>query len=129
MTPEQWVIDASVLAKIYLKDEEYTDIAEAIVDRYVAGAVDLIAPQFILYEVPSTILAAVRRRRLAAERGYQAIREFFGLHIPIVGDDATLQSMIDASYAFAQGVGCKIYDARCISWLLRNSIAGSSPRM
>ena len=108
---ERWVIDASVLAKIYLKDEDHTEIAETIVSRYISGTIDLVAPQFILYEVPSTILAAVRRRRLNAERGYQAIREFFELRIPLVGDDATLQSMIEAAYTLAQDTGCKIYDS------------------
>ena len=108
---EQWVIDASVIAKVYLKDEEHTDLAQDLVGRYVAGSVELIAPQFILYEVPSTILAAVRRRRLHIERGYQAIREFFELGLPLVGDDATLQPMIEAAYDFAQDTGCKIYDA------------------
>ena len=108
---EQWVIDASVIAKVYLKDEEHTDLAQDLVGRYVAGSVELIAPQFILYEVPSTILAAVRRRRLNVERGYEAVREFFNLQIPTIGDDLTLQSMIGAAHRLAQDLGCKLYDA------------------
>ncbi len=108
---EQWVVDASVIAKVYLRDEDHAEVAEALVSRYVVGDADLIAPQFILYEVPSTILAAVRRRRLNPTRGEEAIREFFNLRIPTVGDDATLQSMVEQAYSLAQDVGCKIYDA------------------
>ena len=37
MTNGLWVIDASVLAKVYLKDEEFASLAQELVRRYVDG--------------------------------------------------------------------------------------------
>lgn len=67
MTNAQLVIDASVLAQIYVKDveERFSTIAEDIVEQHIRGSIELVAPQFILYEIPSAIQRAVRRRRLA----------------------------------------------------------------
>lgn len=98
MTDGPWVIDASVLARVYLKDEEFSSLAEEIVRRYVGGSVELIAPQFILYEIPSAIASAVRQRRLDSSAGRQAIRDFFNLRIRTLGDAGTLQPMIESAY-------------------------------
>ena len=111
MTDGQLVIDASVLAKIFLKDEEFSAIAESIVQRYVEGSVELVAPQLILYEIPSAIQAAVRQRRLSSNDARQAIVDFFALGIPTLGDADTLQPMIQSAYLRAEQLGCRMYDA------------------
>lgn len=111
MTNGLWVIDASVLAKVYLKDEEFAVIAEEILRRYAAGSIELIAPQLILYEIPSAIQAAVRRRRLDSDNAQQAIQDFFNLRIRTLGEADTLQRMIEAAYLRAVQLGCRIYDA------------------
>ena len=101
MTDGPLVIDASVLAKIYLKDEEFAPVARAIVDRYVDGSLELVAPQFILYEIPSAIQAAVRQRRLDPGTARQAVQDFFDLRIRTLGDVGTLPTMIQLAYARA----------------------------
>lgn len=106
-----WVIDASVLAKVYLKDEEFSSLAEEIVSRYIDGTIELIAPQFILYEIPSAIQTAVRRNRLDPDDGRQAIADFFALQLPALGDASTIGPMIEAAYSLAQRVRCRLYDA------------------
>ncbi len=111
MTDDLWVIDASVLAKVYLKDEEFAPLAEEIVRRYVDGSIELIAPQFVLYEIPSAIQAAVRRRRLNLTDARQAIRDFFSLRIRTLGDEDTLQRMVESAYLRATQLDCRIYDA------------------
>ena len=75
------------------------------------GDADLIAPQFLLYELPNAILAAVRRQRIGRDRADEAIADFFALSIPTVGDDATLSAMLQAAYALGQDAGCTLYDA------------------
>jgi predicted nucleic acid-binding protein len=111
MTNGLWVIDASVLAKVYLKDEEFAPLAHELVRRYVDGSVELIAPQFIQYEIPSAIQAAVRRRRLDSSDARQAIRDFFNLRIRTLGDADTLHLMIESAYMRATQLGCRMHDA------------------
>jgi predicted nucleic acid-binding protein len=108
---EQWVVDASVVAKIYLKDEDDSALADELITRYASGLSTLIAPQLILYEVPSTILRAARVHRIDATSANRAIREFFSLDLPTVGDDATIRDMIGAAYSLAVQLGCTLYDA------------------
>ena len=111
MNDGSWVIDASVLAKVYLKDEEHSALAADIVSRYIDGSLELIAPQVILYEIPRAIQAAVRVRRLDPEDGRQAIADFFALGVPVLGDPSSIQSMIQEAYDLAERVGCRLHDA------------------
>lgn len=114
MTDRQLVIDASVLAKIYLKDEEFVPVAEAIADRYADGSLELVVPQYILYEIPSAVDAAVRQQRLDPGSARQAIRDFFKLNLRTVVDADTLPTMIQAAHLRARQLGCRMYDALCV---------------
>ena len=111
MTNGRLVVDASILAKAYLKDEAFSEVARAILRDYALGTVELFAPQFLLYEIPSAIQGAVRRRRLDADEAEQAIAHFFALGIPTVGDPDTLESMITSAYQVGEQLGCRLYDA------------------
>ena len=111
MNGSPWVIDASVVAKIYLRDEEFADEARDIVGRHVRGDVELVAPQFILYEIPSAIEAAVRQRRFDRDDARGALRDFFSLGIRTVGDTDTLPVLIEAAFVRAEQLGCRMYDA------------------
>ena len=106
-----WVIDASVLAKVYLRDEEFAPVAQRFVSRYVDASLDLVAPQLILYEIPSAIQTAVRRGRLDPKDGLAAMDDFFRLQIPVVGDSNTLRPMLESASALAEELGCRLYDA------------------
>lgn len=105
------VVDASVIAKAYLRDEEHSQVSDHILLSFAAGSLDLIAPQYILYEVPSTILNAVRQRRLSSKRGAEAIEEFLSLPLLTVGSDVTLPDMLRRAHALAESLGCRLYDA------------------
>ncbi len=109
----QLVIDASVLAQIYVRDaeERFSAVAEDIVRRHVAGSMELVAPQFILYEIPSAIHRAVRRRRLAHNAARLAVRHFFNLGIRTLGSERSLPSMIESASSRASQLGCHLYDA------------------
>ena len=109
MTGGPWVIDASFLAKLYLRDEEFAHVAREVVRAYVGGMEELVALEFILYEIPSAIQAAVRRQRLSDRQGREAVRDLFALGIRTVG--GTDQALVEAAYDRAQQLGCSIYDA------------------
>ena len=108
---ERWAVDASVVAKFYLKDEDYSDVAAEVLNDFGDGLIDLIGPQFLLYEVASAILGAVRRRRLDDAAADDALRQFRTLGVRLVGDEATLGSMVGEAYDLARRVGCGLYDA------------------
>lgn len=108
---ERLVVDASVVAKVYLRDEEHTDLAVDLVTRFVLGQVDIVAPEYILYEVPSAILNAVRRKRLSVGEGLDAVQEFFQMDLPTVGEKPGLGDLTRRAYVLAQDVGCRLYDA------------------
>lgn len=111
MTASRLVVDASIVAKAYLKDESYGDIAVGLLNDFAAGAVDLLAPELILYEVPSAIQKAVRQRRIDAGAAQRAVDGFLDLGIVTVGDARTLPELISLAYRTSQRVGCRIYDA------------------
>jgi len=108
---DRLVVDASVVAKAYLRDEDHSEISDSILLEFAAGSLELLAPQYILYEVPSTILNAVRQRRLSAQRAAEAIDEFLSLPLPTVGNDLTLPDMVRRAHVLAHSLGCKLYDA------------------
>ncbi len=112
---ERLVIDASVLAKSYLRDETHTDRVDELLDQFALGHLELMAPQLVLYEVPSTILNAVRRRRLDLESGRAAVEEFFRLQIPTV---ETPEPMIRRAFELAHELSCKLYDALYVALAL-----------
>ena len=113
MNGDLWVIDASVLAQLYVRDEEehYTDIADDIVRRSINDTLRLVAPQLILYEVPSAIHRAVRRKRLAEHDARLAIRHFFNLRLRTLGTEESLPDLIQSAYARATHLNCHLYDA------------------
>ena len=113
MTDTSLVIDASVLAQIYVRDEDepFTAIADALIRQHVTGSIELVAPQFILYEIPSAIHRAVRRRRLDTRIAHLAIRHFFNLGLRTLGSDRSLPLMIEAAFLRASQLGCHVYDA------------------
>jgi predicted nucleic acid-binding protein len=112
MADEPLVIDASVLAQLYIRDEEenFRDIAAALVRKYAEGNLELVAPEFILYEIPSAIQRAVRRRRLSHEDALLAIERFFRLNLRTLGTPS-LPAMISSAYARASQLECRMYDA------------------
>ena len=108
---ERLVVDASVIAKIFLKDEDPRAVARTIALSFASGVLDLIAPEIILYEVPSAILNAVRRQRLSPSEGLNAVEEFLNLELPTVGSSDVLPNMVRRAYALAEEFGCRLQDA------------------
>lgn len=109
---ERLIVDTSVVAKLYLEDEQFTDNALELFQRYAQGRVDLVAPFLIYYELPNAILQAAYQRRLDLNRAREAIEAFFALGLPTIGgDEATGKSMIRAAADVALQYRCSLYDA------------------
>jgi len=83
---ERFVVDANVVAKLYLKDETYSDKVHLLFSRFERGEVELAAPRLIIYEVPSTIKRGAVRERADEQTWHEAIKSFESLGLRIFDD-------------------------------------------
>lgn len=100
------VVDASVVTKWHLRDEHYTEQADALLMGFREGRLHLLAPDQIRYEVASAVRAALRTKRLEPEKGRAAVAYFLAWRIPTVRSG----SLILAAYDQALRFGCSLYD-------------------
>ena len=106
---EDLVVDASVATKWHLQDEEHVAPSLALLTRFAAGELELWAPEYIRYEVPSAITVATRGRapRLTAELGQRAIEQFLALGIRTRDSSELILSASPLAHRY----GCALYDA------------------
>ena len=103
------VPDASVAAKWHLPDEEHTEQARLLLRRFSLGSTELVAPNYIRYEVPNAIAVATQGRqpRITLQEGREAIEEFLALGLSLADDNA----LITDAYELVHRHGCALYDA------------------
>lgn len=102
------VIDASVVAKLYLRDEKWLDKADEVFRQFGNGELELLAPRLISYEVPAAICKASSRQRLESAKALEAIRRFWSLRLPVFEETA---SLLEEAFRLAHIYGCALYDA------------------
>jgi predicted nucleic acid-binding protein len=120
---EQLVVDANVVAKLYLKDEQYTDKSDLLFSRFKRGEIHLAAPRLITYEVPSVIKRGAVRAKAGEETWRAAINSFESLGLLIIDDSGAKyeamrlaikygRSYYDALYLLlAEDLGCPFITA------------------
>ena len=104
----EWVVDASVVAKWYLKDEEFVGQADRLLDRYLDGTTTLTTPHFTRYELANAVTRAARDGRVTQEEAGAALVDFSGLGLAQVADN---DGLLDASRRIAARFGVSFYDA------------------
>jgi predicted nucleic acid-binding protein len=117
MPPDRYVLDASVAAKWYLNDEEYTDEAEVYLLRLLAGEIELHAPRILQYEIGHLLAKAQRRlgRGIDATTAQEAYRTFCALPILYHDlDDAARMNALDFANRHHRG----FYDSCYVSLAL-----------
>ncbi len=78
------VVDASVVLKWQFDDEDCVPQAIALRDDYYArGAVRVIAPQLLMYEVVNGVATATRRKRLAEDKAIESVSNLVALGIEL----------------------------------------------
>jgi predicted nucleic acid-binding protein len=118
--PRLVVVDASVVLKWQLDDEEYIPQATALRnDSYAQGAIKTIAPHLLIYEVINGILTAARRKRFASDKALEAMNNLMrmGVELEEVQPERILKlalehnlSAYDAAYlALAESKGCELW--------------------
>ena len=118
--PRLVVVDASVVLKWQLDDEEYIPQATALRnDFYALGAIKTIAPHLLVYEVINGIVSATRRKRLTSDKALEVVNNLMelGVESKTVAPGRVLQlalehnvSAYDAAYlALAESEGCELW--------------------
>jgi len=77
------VIDASVVLKWYLTDEEYGEKALNLLTKYISNELDFLAPSLLEYEVVNGLIIAQKRGRIKEEKILLAIDGFMDLNIKL----------------------------------------------
>ena len=81
MNGKRLVIDASVALKWRLRDEEATSQADALLDDFLAGKLELLTPTLFDYEIVNALRVAVTRQRLSEADAAAALADFPGVEI------------------------------------------------
>ena len=76
MNGKRLVIDASVALKWRLRDEEATSQADALLDDFLAGKLELLTPTLFDYEITNALRVAVPRQRLSEQDAAAALADF-----------------------------------------------------
>jgi predicted nucleic acid-binding protein len=79
------VIDASVALKWYLVDEEFSQKALSLLDKYVSNELDILAPSLLEYEVINGLVIARKRGRIQEEKILIAADGFISLELSLKG--------------------------------------------
>ena len=77
------VLDASVILKWYLSDEEYGQKALLLLHKYITKELDILSPSLLEYEVINGLIMAQKRGRIKEENILVAIEGFFDLQIDL----------------------------------------------
>ena len=100
-------IDASVGAKWFLKDEDDSQAALALLERYVQGNLHILVPDLFFYEIGNLLSLAVRRQRLPEKTALQSLEELERLHL----EPISLRGETDSALSFSQRLNISFYDA------------------
>jgi len=77
------IIDASVVLKWYLDNEEYGEIAIKLLGEYVSNQSEFFAPSLLEYEVTNGLIIAKRRGRIEDVEVLKALEGFINLDIKL----------------------------------------------
>jgi len=128
-----FVIDASALLAAFLPEEEWEAEADALLDAYQEGKLQLVAPTLLPYEILNSLYLAVRGKagrppRIGEAEAYEAWGYFIGLGIPLLNVVEGVEAEAEAK---GEGVAIRvlerafrhrwrsIYDLAYLAWAER----------
>lgn len=104
------VIDASVVLKWYIPDEEI-ECADRIKRDFLDKRILLSAPSIIHYEINNVVLNAVRSKRLSVNRATLALKDFYFSDIKFHSSSLLLLS----TFKLAEEFNISSYDASYVA--------------
>jgi predicted nucleic acid-binding protein len=101
------VLDASVILKWYLSDEEYGQNALDLLHGFITKELNILSPSLLEYEVINGLIIAQKRGRIKEEKILTAIEGFFDLQI----DLKDLSHFCQKSLYYCKVYNQSLYDA------------------
>ena len=101
------VLDASVILKWYLSDEEYGQNALNLLHGFITKELNILSPSLLEYEVINGLIIAQKRGRIKEEKILTAIEGFFDLQI----DLKDLSHFYQKSLYYCKVYNQSLYDA------------------
>jgi predicted nucleic acid-binding protein len=114
----RYVIDASVATRFVLSENLY-DEAKNIIEGFIEGDYNLLAPTLINYEVGNALRTAAARKEISEEESEEAYEAFLGFKLDV--DNMELDDFLGA-LALSNRRNISIYDAAYI-WLSKKLAA------
>ena len=116
---KRMVIDASVVLKWYLTDEELGVKAISLLGEYVSDELDILAPSLLEYEVMNGLMIAQKRGRIKEEKILSAIEGFENLGINL----RSLSHLYPQVIHFCKTYNRSVYDASYMALALDEGIS------
>lgn len=101
------VVDASVVVKWFLDDEEEVAAARRLRDQFVSFEVQVLAPSLIFCEVGNAFLVAHRLKRLTLRSATAKLQDFLDISLPVFFSLQTLKT----AFNLASKHQLSVYDA------------------
>lgn len=109
------LVDASVILKWYLPDEEFGEKALRILNRHVNEEIEILAPTILPYEVLNALMVAERMGRTDNELTRKSFRAFLKLDIRFLNPFRDYPNVLSLARAFKTSV----YDAAYLSLAMK----------
>jgi predicted nucleic acid-binding protein len=116
---KRMVIDASVVLKWYLTDEELGVKAISLLGEYVSNELDILAPSLLEYEIMNGLMIAQKRGRIKEEKILSAIEGFENLGINL----RSLSHLYPQVIHFCKTFSRSVYDASYMALALDEGIS------
>jgi len=113
------VLDASVVLKWYLTDEELGVKAISLLGEYVSNELDILAPSLLEYEIMNGLMIAQKRGRIKEEKILSAIEGFDNLGINL----SSLSHLYLQIIHFCKTYNRSVYDASYMALALDEGIS------
>jgi len=110
------VVDASVILKWYLPDEEFGEKALIVLRKHVSEEIELLAPTILRYEVLNALVVAERMGRIEKEVTEKSVNAFLKLGIGFLDPFGDYANVLSVARSFNRSV----YDAAYLSLAMKN---------
>jgi len=116
---KRMVIDASVVLKWYLVDEELGVKAISLLGEYISNELNIFAPSLLEYEVMNGLMIAQKRGRIKEEKILSAIEGFdnLGIHLK------SISHLYPRVIHFCKTYNRSVYDAAYMALALDEGIS------
>jgi predicted nucleic acid-binding protein len=115
---KQYVVDASVVLKWYLKDEKFEETALGLLHHYAQGNIGLVAPWLLEYELANGLLIACRRGRIDVDVALTAMNGFAELGLRLV----SISDLSEKVAGFSKKYNRTAYDAGYLAVAAREGV-------